>query len=111
MGGRLLAAFFGNAIQFDGEKEYAFISDFEFPNEYSVEIWFMLEKEPADFGFMEDGTPVSKMLLAKRYHGYVELMLFITSEGEIGALAKNENNSIRFDLKGPKGLVETNRWY
>ena len=110
-GGKVVDGFFGNAIQFDGEKEYAFVSDFEFPNEYSVEIWFMLEREPADFGFKEDGTPVSKMLLAKRYHEYAELMLFITSEGEIRALAKNENNSIRFDLKSSKGLVKTNRWY
>jgi len=110
-GGRIVDGFFGNSIQFDGEKEYAFVSDFEFPNEYSVEIWFMLEKEPADFGFYEDGTPISKALLTKRYHGYAELMLSITSEGEIRALAKNENNSIRFDLRSPKGLVKANRWY
>ena len=110
-GRRIVDGFFGNATQFDGEKEYAFVSNFEFPNEYSVEIRFMLEKEPTDFGFMEDGTSISKMLLAKRYHGYVELMLSITNEGEIQALAKNENGSIRFNLRSPKGLVKANRWY
>jgi hypothetical protein len=110
-GGRIVDGFFGNAIQFDGEKGYALINDFEFPDEYSVEIWFMLEKEPANFGFMEDGRPVSKMLLAKRYHGYAELMLSITNEGEIQALAKNENNDVRFNFKTSKGLVEANRWY
>jgi len=110
-GGKIVNGFFGNAIQFDGEKEYAFVSNFEFPDEYSVEIWFMLEKEPVDFGFYDDGKPISKALLAKRYYGYVELMIFITSEGEIRALAKNENNSIRFDLRSPKGLIKTNRWH
>jgi hypothetical protein len=110
-GGRIVDGFFGNAIQFDGEKGYALINDFEFPDEYSVEIWFMLEKEPANFGFMEDGRPVSKMLLAKRYHDYAELMLSITNEGEIQALAKNENNDFRFNFKTSKGLVEANRWY
>jgi len=110
-GGKLVNGFFGNAVQFNGEEEYALVNDFEFPDEYSVEIWFMLEKNPSDFGFMEDGSPISKILLAKRYHGYVELMLFITNEGEIVALAKNENNSVRYSLRTPKGLVKANQWY
>jgi len=110
-GGKLVNGFFGNAIQFHGEGEYALVNDFEFPDEYSVEIWFMLEKEPSDFGFMEDGSPISKMLLAKRYHGYAELMLFITNEGEIVALAKNEDNGVRYSLRTPKGLVKANQWY
>jgi len=110
-GGNITNGFFEKAVRFNGENDYASVNYLEFPNTYSVEIWFKLEVQPSDFGFMDDGTPVCKMLLAKRYRGYAELMLSIINEGEIQALAKNENNDVRFNFKSPKGLIEANNWY
>jgi hypothetical protein len=110
-GGNITVGFFDKAVEFNGENEYASVSNFDFPDTYSVEIWFMLKKEPSDFGLMDDGTPISKMLLAKRYGSYVELMLLITSEGEIQAIAKNENNDVRFNCNSPKEVVQADNWY
>jgi hypothetical protein len=110
-GGTDAPGFFDKAIKFNGNDEYASVSDFEFSDTYSIEVWFMLEVEPSNFGFVNDGTPVSKMLIAKRWEGYAELTFFITNEGELQAFAKNENNDVRFNFKSPKSLVKANNWY
>ncbi len=110
-GGRVVDGLLGKAVEFDGKTEYAQVYNFTFPRtDYSVETRFKLTSDPSSFGVMSDGSPVMKILLAKRYQGYNELIVSITSDGAIQAQAKNENNTIRFTCTSPGGLIKANNW-
>ncbi|MEM1510310.1 MAG: LamG domain-containing protein [Thermofilaceae archaeon] len=102
-------------IRLNGSGSYISIHNYSFPDIYTLEILFKIDENPSEFGTYPEyvpwvgGQPVTKSLVAKRYYGYIELMISITSKGAIQVYADNEYDHTRFFILTNDGLI--NRGY
>ena len=107
----------GEAVALNGVGNYIAVYNYSFGNTYTIELLFRMDEDPAEFGvYPQDvpwlgGKPVTKSLLAKRHHGFGEIMISITSEGQVIVYADNKNDRPRYEIKTPKGLIKKNEWY
>ena len=76
-----------------------------------------MDEDPAEFGtYPKDvawlgGQPITKSLLAKRHHGYAEIIIMITSRGQLIVYADNENDKPRFKIRTEEGIIRKGKWY
>jgi len=107
----------GRAVALDGIDDCIAIYNYSLGNTYTIELLFRMDEDPADFGtYPEDvpllgGKPVTKSLLAKRYHGLGEIMISITSDGEVVVGTDNKDNKPRFEIRTGKGIIREGEWY
>jgi len=115
--GSFVETHWGKAVALDGIGNYIAIYNYSFGNTYTVELLFRMDEDPAEFGvYPQDapergGEPVAKTLLAKRYYGYGELTMSITSKGQVTVYAQNKDGKPRFSIRTREGIIRRGEWY
>jgi len=115
--GSFVDTYWGKAVALDGKGNYIAVYNYSLGDVYTIELLFRMNEDPADFGnYPEDvpwvgGKPVTKSLLAKRYHGSEEITISITSRGQVVVCADNENSEPRFEITTAEGIIRKGEWY
>ena len=115
--GSIVETPWGRGVALDGLGNYIAIYNHILGNTYTIELLFKLDENPAEFGvYPQDvpwvgGKPVTKSLLAKRYHGYEEIAIAITSNGQVVVYADDKDDKSRFEIRTKEGIIRKGEWY
>ncbi|MCD6301061.1 MAG: hypothetical protein J7L82_03210 [Staphylothermus sp.] len=107
----------GKAVALDGVDDFIALYNYTSGNLYTLELLFKMDEDPIEFGVYPEnvpgkgGQPVEKILLAKRWGGYIEIIMTITSRGQITVYADNNEDKPRFEIRTGKGIIRKGEWY
>jgi len=115
--GSIVETPWGMGISLDGGGQNIAVYNYSLGDEYTIEILFRVDEDPSDFGLYPKyvprvgGQPVTKSLLAKRYGGYVEIMILVTSRGQVVVYADNKDDKPRFQITTREGVIKRGEWF
>jgi len=107
----------GKGISLNGSGQYIAVYNYSLGDEYTIELLFRIDEDPSGFGLYSEsipgieGQPITKPLLAKRYFGYEEIIISITSRGQVIAYADSRDDKPRFRITTGEGVIKNGEWY